>query len=810
MSRPPGEPQEEAIKIPDVLPVLPLKDTVVFPYIILPLSVGRDKSVLAVDRALSESRVIMLVAQRDAATDNPGEADLFEIGTAAVIMRMLKLPDGRIRILVQGLSRARVQHISQIEPYLQAKIERIDEPPVEAPALEIEALVRSVKESMDRAVTLGKGISAEVMVIAANLEDPGRLADLSASNLDLKLTEAQAVLETIDPIARLRRVSDLLAREIQVLTMQQEISSQARGEIDRSQREYFLRQQLKAIQQELGEGEELAEEIANYRKLADEKKIPEEAREELERQIRRLERSHPESAETQIIRTYLDWLTAMPWNTTSEDNLDLAHAQQVLDEDHYDLEKIKERILEYLAVRKLKPDTRGPILCFVGPPGVGKTSLGRSIARSLGRKFVRISLGGVRDEAEIRGHRRTYVGALPGRILQGIRQAGTSNPVFVLDEIDKIGADFRGDPSSALLEVLDPEQNFSFVDHYLGLAYDLSRVMFIATANMLEPVQPAFLDRMEVIRLTGYTQEEKLRIARLHLIPKQTRENGLGEEQIEFSDEAIRTVIGGYTKEAGLRNLERELAAICRKVAVKVARGEEVRVEVEPPQVEEFLGARKHFAEELLNRDRVGVATGLAWTSVGGDLLFIEVVAVPGKGQLLLTGQLGDVMKESAQAALSYARAYAAAHGIGDDYFGKHDLHVHVPAGSIPKDGPSAGITIGTAILSVLTGHAVNRRVAMTGEITLRGDVMPIGGLKEKALAAKLAGIDTVIVPKLNRRDLAEIPATITDGLTFHFVDHMDEVLKLALLDPDQRQPVVTPEGAPAEIVSEQPQPAVA
>jgi ATP-dependent Lon protease len=810
MSRPPGEPQEEAIKIPDVLPVLPLKDTVVFPYIILPLSVGRDKSVLAVDRALSESRVIMLVAQRDAATDNPGEADLFEIGTVAVIMRMLKLPDGRIRILVQGLSRARVQHISQIEPYLQAKIERIDEPPVEAPALEIEALVRSVKESMDRAVTLGKGISAEVMVIAANLEDPGRLADLSASNLDLKLTEAQAVLETIDPIARLRRVSDLLAREIQVLTMQQEISSQARGEIDRSQREYFLRQQLKAIQQELGEGEELAEEIANYRKLADEKKIPEEAREELERQIRRLERSHPESAETQIIRTYLDWLTAMPWNTTSEDNLDLEHAQQVLDEDHYDLEKIKERILEYLAVRKLKPDTRGPILCFVGPPGVGKTSLGRSIARSLGRKFVRISLGGVRDEAEIRGHRRTYVGALPGRILQGIRQAGTSNPVFVLDEIDKIGADFRGDPSSALLEVLDPEQNFSFVDHYLGLAYDLSRVMFIATANMLEPVQPAFLDRMEVIRLTGYTQEEKLRIARLHLIPKQTRENGLSEEQIEFTDEAIRTVIGGYTKEAGLRNLERELAAICRKVAVKVARGEEVRVEIEPQQVEEFLGPRKHFAEELLNRDRVGVATGLAWTSVGGDLLFIEVVAVPGKGQLLLTGQLGDVMKESAQAALSYARAYAAAHGIGDDYFGKHDLHVHVPAGSIPKDGPSAGITIGSAILSVLTGHAVNRRVAMTGEITLRGDVMPIGGLKEKALAAKLAGIDTVIVPKLNRRDLAEIPATITDGLTFHFVDHMDEVLKLALLDPDQRQPVVTPEGAPAEIVSEQPQPAVA
>jgi ATP-dependent Lon protease len=807
-SRPPGEPQEESIKIPDVLPVLPLKDTVVFPYIILPLSVGRDKSVLAVDRALSESRVIMLVAQRDAAADNPGEADLFEVGTAAVIMRMLKLPDGRIRILVQGLSRARVQHISQMEPYLQAKIERIEEPRPAAPSMEIEALVRSVKESMDRAVTLGKGISAEVMVIAANLEDPGRLADLAASNLDLKLSEAQAVLEMIDPIERLRRVSDLLVREIQVLTMQQEISSQARGEIDRSQREYFLRQQLKAIQQELGEGEELAEEIANYRRQADDKLLNDEAREELERQIRRLERSHPESAETQIIRTYLDWLTALPWGITSEDDLDLKHAQDVLDEDHYDLEKIKERILEYLAVRKLKPDTRGPILCFVGPPGVGKTSLGRSIARSLGRKFVRISLGGVRDEAEIRGHRRTYVGALPGRIVQGIRQAGTSNPVFVLDEIDKIGADFRGDPSSALLEVLDPEQNFSFVDHYLGIPYDLSRVMFIATANMLDPIQPAFLDRMEIIRLTGYTQEEKLRIARLHLIPKQTKENGLNEEQIEFTDEAISAVISGYTKEAGLRNLEREFAAISRKVAVKVARGEAERMVIDPAKVEEFLGARKHFSEELLTRDRVGVATGLAWTSVGGDLLFIEVVAVPGKGQLLLTGQLGDVMKESAQAAVSFARAYAATHGIGEDFFAKHDLHVHVPAGSIPKDGPSAGITIGSAILSVLTGKPINRRLAMTGEITLRGDVLPIGGLKEKTLAAKLAGIQQVIVPKLNRRDLADIPATITDGLTFHFVDHMDDVLKLALIDPDVRQPDVTPDGQPAEIASEQPQPA--
>ncbi|HYU36174.1 MAG TPA: endopeptidase La [Thermoanaerobaculia bacterium] len=795
MTRPPGETSDEAIKIPDVLPVLPLKDTVVFPYIILPLSVGRDKSVLAVDRALAESRVIMLVAQRDPALDNPGEDELYPLGTAAVIMRMLKLPDGRIRILVQGLSRARVHHLSQTEPYLQAKIEPIEEPRLPPGTLEVEALLRSVKESLDRAVGLGKGISPEVMVIAANLEDPGRLADLAASNLDLKPTEAQTILETIDPIDRLRKVSDMVAREIQVLTMQQEISSQARGEMDRSQREYFLRQQLKAIQQELGEGEELSEEIAGYRRLAEEKKMSEEAKEELERQVRRLERSHPESAETQIIRTYLDWLTALPWETISEDDLDLDHAQQILDEDHFDLEKIKERILEYLAVRKLKTDTRGPILCFVGPPGVGKTSLGRSIARAMGRKFVRLSLGGVRDEAEIRGHRRTYVGALPGRIVQAIRQGGTSNPVFVLDEIDKIGADFRGDPSSALLEVLDPEQNFSFVDHYLGMAYDLSRVMFIATANMLEPIQPAFLDRMEVIRLSGYTEEEKLRIAHLHLIPKQMRENGITGENIEINDEGVKTIISGYTREAGLRNLERELAAVCRKVAVKVARGETERVVVNAERVEELLGVRKHFSEELLDRDRVGVATGLAWTAVGGDLLFIEVVAVPGKGQILMTGHLGDVMKESAQAALSYARAYAGAQKMADDFFATHDIHVHVPAGSIPKDGPSAGITIGTAILSVLTQRPVNRRVAMTGEITLRGDVLPIGGLKEKTLAAKLAGVHTVIVPKLNRRDLAEIPDTIKKDLTFHFVEHMDDVLPLALLD----RPATAEEAKPAE-----------
>ncbi len=774
--------REETVQLPDVLPVLPLKDAVIFPYIILPLSVGRDKSVLAVDQALADNRAILLLSQRDAGQEDPGPSDLYTYGTAGLIMRMLKLPDGRIRILVQGLARVRVEHISQTDPFLQAKIERLVDSEKPPTTLESEALVRSVKDSLDKAATLGKSISPEVMVIAANLDDPGRLADLAASNIDLKVDEAQSILETLDPQLRLKKVSDLLLREIQLLTMQQEISSQARGEMDKSQREYYLRQQLKAIQQELGEGEELAEEIAGYRRTADEKRLPEEAREELERQLKRLERSHPDSAETAILRTYLEWLTGLPWANSSQDHIDLPAARAVLDDDHYDLEKVKERILEYLAVRKLKPDSKGPILCFVGPPGVGKTSLGRSIARALGRKFVRISLGGVRDEAEIRGHRRTYVGALPGRIVQGIHQAGTSNPVFMLDEIDKLGTDYRGDPSSALLEVLDPEQNWSFRDHYLGVAYDLSKVMFITTANLLDPIQPAFLDRMEVIRLSGYTQEEKLHIARRHLIPKQLGENGLTPAHVAFTDAGVQRIISGYTREAGLRNLERELATICRKVAVRVAGGRQGRTLVNPRRVERHLGPEKHWSEELLKQDRVGVATGLAWTATGGDLLFIEVVAVPGKGQLLLTGQLGEVMKESAQAALSYARVYAGRHGLPADYFTTHDLHVHVPAGSIPKDGPSAGITIAAAVLSVLTGRPIDRSVAMTGEITLRGDILPIGGLKEKVLAARLAGVKRVILPKLNERDLVEVPAPIKKDLDFRFVGHVDEVLAMALL----------------------------
>jgi ATP-dependent Lon protease len=789
----------DELPIPDILPVLPLKDVVVFPFIILPLSVSREKSINAVDAALAEQRIIMLVAQRDAQNDTPHPEDLYPVGTVAAIMRMLKLPDGRIRLLVQGLTRARIDNVLSEEPYLKAKITRLEEKesPDELPP-EQEALLRSVKQNLERSVSLGKNISPEVMVIAGNLDDPARLADLAASNLDLKLEDAQKILESTDPMDRLRLVNDSLAKEITVLTMQQEISTQARGEMDKSQREYYLRQQLRAIQQELGEGEEISEELDGYRKLVAEKKIPQEAATEIEKQIKRLERSHPDSAETAIIRTYLDWMTGLPWGVLSEDSKDIERARKILDEDHYDIEKVKERILEFLAVHALKQSLKGPILCFVGPPGVGKTSLGRSIARALDRKFVRLSLGGVRDEAEIRGHRRTYVGAMPGRVVQGIHQAGTSNPVFMLDEIDKIGADYRGDPSAALLEVLDPEQNFSFRDHYLSVPYDLSKVLFIATANVLDPIQPAFLDRMEVIRLSGYTLEEKKAIAKRHLIPKQMDENGITDANIEFTDAGIEKVIEAYTREAGLRNLEREIGAICRKVAVSVAKGKARRYRIAGASVEKMLGPVKHFKDEQLKRDEVGVATGLAWTSVGGDMLFVEALAVRGKGGLRLTGQLGDVMKESAQAAMSYARAHATDLKIPQDFFETHDVHVHVPEGAIPKDGPSAGITIATAMISAFTGRKVRRDVAMTGEITLRGEVLPIGGVKEKVLAARAAKIPTIVLPKQNRRDVVQITAKIVHEITFRYVETMQEVLEIALVPADAE--AATPEAPGREI----------
>ncbi len=781
----PKEPAaEEPPRLPDLLPVLPLKEAVLYPFIIVPLSVGRDASLRAVDQALSDERLLALVAQRDSTVEEPGPADLYTYGTAASIMRMLKLPDGRIRILAQGVARIRVEHFADGDGVLQARVATIPESTAPEPTLEVQALVRSAKEAMEQIVGLGKSVSPEVIVLVANLEDPGRLADLLASNLELSVADAQAILETLDPLARLRRVAELMHREIQLLTMQQEISSSARGEIDKSQREYFLRQQLRTIQQELGDGDDLADEIASYRRLADEKGLTDEAKEELSRQIQRLERSHPDSAESAVQRTYLDWLTGLPWRTSSEDQLDLEHARKILDEDHYDLEKVKERILEYLAVRKLRADARGPILCFVGPPGVGKTSLGRSIARALGRKFARLSLGGVRDEAEVRGHRRTYVGAMPGRIIQGLNQAGTSNPVFVLDEIDKIGTDFRGDPASALLEVLDPEQNSTFRDHYLGVAYDLSRVLWVTTANLLDPIQPAFLDRIEVIRLSGYTLEEKLAIARRHLIPKQLTEHGLTPEHLSFSEKALERIIDEWTREAGLRNLEREIASVCRKVAMRIAGGSAARVAVGPRKVESLLGQPRHESEDLLDRDRVGVATGLAWTAVGGELTFVEAAATPGKGQLSVTGQLGEVMKESAQAASTFCRGWGARHGFAPEFFTQNDLHVHLPAGAIPKDGPSAGITMATAILSVLTGRKVGRRMAMTGEITLRGDVLAIGGLKEKLLAARAAGVRTVLLPKANRRELAELPAAVKNDLELVFVETMEEVVERALLAP--------------------------
>ncbi len=786
---------QEPPQIPEYLPVLPLRDIVIFPFMIVPLYVSRDRSVKAVDSALSENRMICLVAQKEQERENPAVEDLHRMGTVAVIMRMLKLPDGRIRVLVQGMNRAQVDGFPQSDPFFLASLTPVQEETWDEESLELQALRRNVKEALEKSVNLGKSISPEVMVIAANLEDPGRLADLAVSNLDLKVTEAQEILETIDPIERLKKVHELIAKELEVLTMQQQISSQARGEMDRSQREFFLRQQLKAIQSELGEGNELAEEVRQFRTKAHKARMPKEVIKEVNRQIAKLERMHPDAAETATLRNYLECMVNLPWNRFSRDNLDLAQARVILDEDHYGLERIKERILEYLAVRKLKKKMRGPILCFVGPPGVGKTSLGRSIARAVGRKFHRISLGGVRDEAEVRGHRRTYVGSMPGRIVQGIQQAGTSNPVFMLDEVDKIGSDYRGDPSSALLEVLDPEQNYSFRDNYLGVPFDLSNVLFIATANQLDPIQPAFLDRMEVIELGGYTEEEKVQIAKRHLIPKQVAENGLDSNRIAFSDEAQKAIIGSYTREAGLRSFERQISRICRKVARRVADGRESLTRITASNVSAFLGAPKYLGEDALQKDQVGVATGLAWTPTGGDVLFVEATVMKGKGELILTGTLGDVMQESARAALSYARSHAAEFHIDEALFSSRDIHVHIPEGAIPKDGPSAGVTMALAMISALTETPVRHSVALTGEITLRGNILPVGGIKEKILAARRAKLRTVVVPKLNEKDLDELPTYVRRDLDFRLVEHVDEALKTSLADDGKVLSLRAPEG---------------
>ncbi|MDT5271788.1 MAG: ATP-dependent Lon protease [Acidobacteriota bacterium] len=795
---------EQQLQIPEHLPVLPLRDIVIYPFMIVPLFVSREKSIRAVDEALGENRMIFLVSQRDLDKEEPAGEDLYTTGTVAVIMRMLKLPDGRIRILVQGLARARVEEIADTGEYLKARLTAMHETGSAERSLEVEALVRNVRASMERATNLGKNVSPEVMAIVAGLDDAGRLADLAASNLELKVEDAQTVLDIADTTARLRRVNELLNKEIEVLTVQQEINTQARADIDRSQREFFLRQQLKAIQTELGEGNELAEEIAQFREKIEASAMPKHAEEEALRQLKKLERMHPDAAETATLRNWMEIMTDLPWSKASVDNLDLIKAQQILDEDHYGLDKVKERIVEALAVRKLKEKPKGSILCLVGPPGVGKTSLGRSIARALDRKFVRLSLGGLHDEAEIRGHRRTYVGAMPGRIIQALQQAGTNNPLIMLDEIDKVGADFRGDPSSALLEVLDPEQNNSFRDNYLGVTFDLSNAMFMTTANILDTVQPALRDRMEVIRLAGYIEEEKLEIARRHLLPKQIEENGITAKNVQISKKALLAVVQQYTQEAGLRQLEREIGRICRKVARRIAEGKSEAVRVTPKNVHEYLGAPKTFPEEALRKDQIGVATGLAWTAVGGDVLFIEALRMKGKGQLVLTGQLGEVMRESAQAAYSYAKSRAKELEIPEDDFEKYDMHIHIPEGAIPKDGPSAGITLATAMVSSLSQRAIRKDVAMTGEITLRGNVLPVGGVKEKVLAARRARVTKVILPHLNRRDMDEIPKELFGEMQFIFVENVREVFREALKErapapatPVQRPPRLPQAAAP-------------
>jgi ATP-dependent Lon protease len=775
------EDQDQKLHVPREIPVLMLRDIVVFPYMVVPLFVGREKSKNAVDEALSSHRMILLLTQKSSEIEDPKAEDVYEIGTVALIMRMLKLPDGRIRILAQGLVRARVESLREDKPFHTAKVQVLHDPEETEKPIEIEALVRNVRTGLDKASALGKNIPPEVMIIAANVEEPGRLADLTAANLDLKVKEAQEILEITTPFVRLKKIYELLTKELELLDVQSKISSEAKGEMDKLQRQYFLRQQLKAIQKELGEGSEIQEEIKGYKLKLKKLKVAQEVREELEKQISRLSQMHPESAETAVVRNYLDWMFALPWSKSTVDNLDLIKARKILDEDHYGLDRVKERILEYLGVRKLSKRIKGPILCFVGPPGVGKTSLGRSIARALGRKFMRISLGGVRDEAEIRGHRRTYVGAMPGRIVQGIRRCGSNNPVFMMDEVDKIGADFRGDPSSALLEVLDPEQNFSFRDHYLGVPFDLSRVMFITTANLLDPIQPAFRDRMEILKLPGYTEEEKLQIALRHLVPKQIKENALSKKYISFTKGAIQKIISVFTREAGVRNLEREIASVCRKVARKVAEGKVKLTRITSQNIERYLGPPKIFRDQLLKEDRVGVSTGVAWTASGGEILFVESTKMKGKGQLSLTGSLGDVMKESAQAALSYARAHAKELGIDIRIFSLNDFHIHIPEGAIPKDGPSAGVTIATSLISVCTNRKVKHDVAMTGEITLRGNVLPVGGIKEKVLAAQRAGVKKMIIPAANKKDLIDIPKKIKNDMEFIFVDEIGEVFDNAM-----------------------------
>ncbi|HKG03627.1 MAG TPA: endopeptidase La [Conexibacter sp.] len=773
--------------LPTTLPVLPLRDTVTFPETLVPLAVGQERSMALINDALGGDRLIAMVASRDPEIEAPSPENLYEVGVAGVVARMLKVPDGTLRILVQATQRIRVTGFAQTAPYLVAQVEELpDISTTETP--ELLALVRNVQATFTNIVEQVPYLPEELHVAVANLDEPGALSHLIAGALRLRTEEKQALLEERDVAKRLRRLSEVLARELEVVALGSKIQSQVQSELDRTQREYFLRQQLRAIQDELGEGDEMLAEANELRGQLDALELPEEVRKQVDRELARLERLPPAAAEHGVIRGYLEWIASMPWSERTEDNLNLRHARRVLDEDHYDIEQVKDRILEFLAVRKLisgREDGAGParssILCLVGPPGVGKTSIGRSIARALGRRFERISVGGVRDEAEIRGHRRTYIGAMPGVIVRALRDAGTRNPLFMIDEIDKMGADFRGDPASAMLEVLDPEQNATFRDHYLDLPFDLSGVMFVTTANTLETIPGPLRDRMEVIQLAGYTEEEKLEIARRYLVPRQIERNGLTARQIAFGDAALKVVIAEYTREAGVRGLERELGSICRKVARQVAEGRARRkITISAARARELLGKRRVFGETRRRTSEPGVATGLAWTPAGGDVLFVEATAMPGTGKLTITGQLGDVMKESAQAALSYVRSHPP-EDIADDWFARHDIHIHVPAGAIPKDGPSAGVTMATALCSLLSGRPVRSDVAMTGEITLTGQVLPIGGLKEKALAAQRSGIRHVIAPARNAQDVDEIPAHLRRDLELHFVSRIDEVLEIAL-----------------------------
>jgi ATP-dependent Lon protease len=775
------EESEDFKDLPDVLPMLPVRDVVIFTDMLLPLFIGREKSVRAVEEAMAQDRFLFLATQKQPALENPKSDEIYRVGTVGRILRMLKLPDGRMKALVQGLGRARIIRYVRKKSYYRVKIELLEEEPTKAADLETEALMRNVRESSEKILALRGELTNDVGTILESIEDPGRLADLVASNLKLKIEESQALLETVDSRERLKKVNELLSREVDLSSMQAKIQSDVRDEISKSQRDYFLREQVRAIHRELGDLDDKTQEVDEYRKKVKKAKMPKPAADEATRQLKRLEQMHPEAAESTMIRTYLDWLVEMPWQKATKDLIDIPKAKEILDRDHYGLAPIKDRILEYLSVRKLNPKMKGPILCFVGPPGVGKTSLGQAIARALKRKFVRISLGGIRDEAEIRGHRRTYIGSMPGRILQGLKQCGTNNPVFMMDEIDKLGYDFRGDPSSALLEALDPEQNSEFSDHYLNLPFDLSSVMFILTANLTDTIPSALLDRMEVINLSGYTEDEKREIAQAYLLPRQVKENGLKPGQLTISDGALRQIITEYTSEAGLRNLERELGTICRKVARKVAEGGKKKFLVTRNNLSKLLGIPKYYPEMDQEDSQVGLATGLAWTQVGGEVLYVEVSLFGGKGELIVTGQLGEVMQESARAAMTYARANLKAFKVKETVLDNLDVHIHVPAGAIPKDGPSAGIAMATALISALTGRPVAKDVAMTGEITLRGRVLPIGGLKEKALGGLRAGIRTIVMPEKNRKDLSELPANVKRKIKFVPVGHMDQVLAVAL-----------------------------